>query len=555
MPMASSSLGRGLDLESVLALPCLAGARVVAGKAGLGRRMSRINVMEVPDIAAWVKPDELLLTTGYALRQELDTWAQVVADLAEAGLAGIAFKVGRYVEELPAGMLDEADRRGLPIIELPAEVAFDDVISQVLEAVLDNETSLLARGDEALRSLLEIVLTGGDLHLLCDGLVRILGGAVLVTAVGGEIVVEAGDPGLLDRARGLSCFDQEGFFHPSLVRQDRAGGPAAGGLHVAAERIVAGGVRHGHLVTVSEGRSQDEEHRHILERAAPVAALVITRAEAVAAVESKYRADFLRDVLTGRSGTPQRTLAHALSLGWDLERPLVVVVAQLDGLAEDNLVTADLRDLDARLTRAWTRAVATVDESAPVAGFSDEAVALLPVPSGVDHATVAGLAERIAEAARGDRTATLSRSFSVGVSRVVEQVGDLAAAYEQAHRALTIGRKVSGDGTVLSFDALGVYRLLALVDDPAELSSFAAETLGRLVTEPSPEHDDLLRTLSVLLDTGMNVAEAARMLHFHYNTLRNRITRIEAIVGPFTSDAQLRLRILLALQVLEMRGV
>lgn len=75
------------------------------------------------------------------------------------------------------------------------------------------------------------------------------------------------------------------------------------------------------------------------------------------------------------------------------------------------------------------------------------------------------------------------------------------------------------------------------------------------MTEPSPEHDDLLRTLSVLLDTGMNVAEAARLLHFHYNTLRNCILRIESIVGPFTSDAQLRLRILLALQVQEMRGV
>ncbi|MDI6909362.1 helix-turn-helix domain-containing protein [Nocardioides sp.] len=108
---------------------------------------------------------------------------------------------------------------------------------------------------------------------------------------------------------------------------------------------------------------------------------------------------------------------------------------------------------------------------------------------------------------------------------------------------------------MLAFDALGVYRLLALVEDPAELSSFAAEALGPLVTELSPEHDDLLRTLRVLLDTGMNVTESARLLHFHYNTLRYQITRIEALIGPFTTDAQLRLRILLALQVLEMRGV
>ena len=43
---------------------------------------------------------------------------------------------------------------------------------------------------------------------------------------------------------------------------------------------------------------------HLLERAATVAALAITKEQAVSAVESKYRAEFLRDALAGRAGTP-----------------------------------------------------------------------------------------------------------------------------------------------------------------------------------------------------------------------------------------------------------
>ncbi len=52
--------------------------------------MQRLNVMEVPDILAWVKPHELLLTTGYPLRNTPQSLGRLVADLDERGLAALA---------------------------------------------------------------------------------------------------------------------------------------------------------------------------------------------------------------------------------------------------------------------------------------------------------------------------------------------------------------------------------------------------------------------------------------------------------------------------------
>jgi hypothetical protein len=65
-----SAESAGLRVREVLAAPCLADARVLAGASGLDRIVSRLNVMEVPDILPWVKPNELLLTTGYPLRDD-----------------------------------------------------------------------------------------------------------------------------------------------------------------------------------------------------------------------------------------------------------------------------------------------------------------------------------------------------------------------------------------------------------------------------------------------------------------------------------------------------
>jgi PucR family transcriptional regulator, purine catabolism regulatory protein len=139
------------------------------------------------------------------------------------------------------------------------------------------------------------------------------------------------------------------------------------------------------------------------------------------------------------------------------------------------------------------------------------------------------------------------------VSRVAAGPAELPRAYEQARTAVRIGRRLQGPGARATFDQLGAYRLLALVPDSGELREYVGDVLGEL-SRDTAEAADLRHTLEVLIDTNGNVAETARRLHFHYNTLRYRIEKLERLVGPFTSNAALRLDLSLALRVRQMRG-
>jgi PucR family transcriptional regulator, purine catabolism regulatory protein len=540
---ASPPLTHAQPLREVLGVESLTGARVLAGEAGLDRPVERLNVMEVPDILPWVKPREFLLTTGYPLRAEPESLPQLVADLDAAGLSGLGIKLGRYLDGLPDGVLAVADDLGFPLVRLPDDVSFDEIFNEVLTGILNQQAEKLARSERIHRAFLQLVLRGQGLPEIVRDLADLLDGPAAIVGPDGEILASA-------RLEALGLVEV-GSPEPVLrLDLDPAAGSARAGdreLTCTAVAVSAGPRVHGHVVALGDGEAPTDDLM-ALENAATVAALAITKQMEVQAVEDKYRSDLMHDLLRGLED-PEDVRRRAVGFGWDLDRPLVALVLRLDDPPE--LVLPDEITRRAPLASAVRQLVHDRDPGAAVVRFSHEVVILTGAFAGEDgRARATAFARKLVrEASR-----SVDASASAGVSRPIEDIADVARGYDQALRALVIGRRIDGHDAVAHFDDLGAYRLLSLVEDRAELRSFADEVLGPLAAEDETAAD-LRRTLQVLLETGGNVAEAARRLHFHYNTLRYRIDKLESILGPFTSDARVRLDVHLALLVLSMRGL
>lgn len=433
----------------------------------------------------------------------------------------------------------------------------DDLGADVVR-LLDRQAAVIQREEDAHRILNRIVLAGGSLTELCTDLISVLGeegrAAAIVTTTDGRVLAEGGDEQALEYVHGLDCFDRTGRL---IVESEPVGVRTGGGERAqrVMVRILAGSGDLGRIAAFSMDRVLDEDDIHLLQRAATVAALAITKEQAVSAVESRYRGEFLRDALSGRTGREAEAIAHAESLGWNIDRPLVVVVAETDeNDDESHRSPEEVRALQQRFVRAWAQAVGSRDTTIPVAGFSQEVVALFPLPEEQDTATIMRSVGDVVRVVSGDGGGG-RRSFATGVSRPVRSLRDLPQAYEEALQAVSVGRQMHGPSSVAHFDDLGIYRLLSLIPDSTDLRRFVEESLGPLATDDSTENADLRRTLSVLIDTNMNVAETARVLFFHYNTLRYRIAKLERILGPFGSDPQLRLTLALALKIHEMKGI
>src|SRR6266540_7201099 len=547
---AAGALPRGPSIGELLRLPTLSSAEVLAGHSGLHRVVQRLNMMTVPDILPWVKENEFLLTTGYPLPRSAVELSELVTALDAHGLAALGVKFGKYIETLPQEMLRRADQLDFPIIDIPRHVGFDDILSQALTDIINRQSAVLERAEEIHRVFMRIVLEGGGLPEITDKLSQLIEGAVAVLDDDGRVLAASRLEEVAGSlaAAGLLAEDGRIVVGDALVPRTRV--LASGGVRWAVAPVLAGSMRHGRVLAVEGERPLQHDVLIALERAAIVIALDATKKLAVSAVERKFQSDFLHELLSGRAQDAREVLSRSRSLGWDLDRPLVVVVAELEPGQGGARAGIEEQRSRARLADAWASAVRDCDPGAAVAGFATELVAIVGVPDRRDLTEAAmPLAQSIAAGlARRSRQA-----LSFGVSRAVATPIELATAYDQATKAMQIGRRVHGRGAVTRFDSLGVFRLLSLIDDAEELRSFAFESLGPLLVLDPTERDDLLRTLEALVECNLNVARAARRLYFHYNTLRYRITKLERLLGPFTTNPNLCLQIELALQIIHIR--
>jgi hypothetical protein len=126
-----------IPVEIMLKLPEMAGVSVVAGAAGLRREISSVNVMEVPDFSKYLKSGELLVTTMYPIRNNEAMQRRLIPLLIEKGVAALALAPLHEHDLIPSFMINQADEMGLPLLKLPYEISFDELINTVLNSIIE----------------------------------------------------------------------------------------------------------------------------------------------------------------------------------------------------------------------------------------------------------------------------------------------------------------------------------------------------------------------------------------------------------------------------------
>lgn len=124
---ASDEVLKVADLVSTASL----NVRVLAGEAGIGREVLWAHSCELSDPERWLGPHELLMTVGLCVPAEPEEQAAFVGRLDDAGLAGIMIGDHDTAPAITRPLLEEADRRGFPVLSVVSETPFAVVARHV----------------------------------------------------------------------------------------------------------------------------------------------------------------------------------------------------------------------------------------------------------------------------------------------------------------------------------------------------------------------------------------------------------------------------------------
>lgn len=105
----------------------------------INSQITGVNVIDNPDVTQWVKPGEVVLTTGYFFANDPRLQTNVVMNLKTVGCSALCIKLKRFFPELPKTLLETASHAGLPIIDLPPEYSFSELTQVIHERINDQK--------------------------------------------------------------------------------------------------------------------------------------------------------------------------------------------------------------------------------------------------------------------------------------------------------------------------------------------------------------------------------------------------------------------------------
>lgn len=550
----------GISLEKLLTLDTLHGSKILAGATGISKRITKVNVMEVPDIIEWVSQGEFLITTAYSIKDNIKVLLELIPKLNTKGVAGLGIKVGRYVSELPNDIIELADKLGFPIIEVPFSVSHTDLISGIFTEVSNDQMNMLIKIDKFNREVMKIMMKGGSLKEIARKLYDNIGNSLAIyenMSDSCEIICNEEDRNIIDNIiyEHISLkyieeinYDDEGNYkvHKDEIRERT--------VERVVIPIVIENVEYGCIFIWLDKKDLTPLDNMLIESYVHVIALDFVKKRSLYNMESNYKLEFFDDLLSDNENRQKRAIERAKTFNFykTLKYTVITILLKdiqpLNNLAIDNASSSqgsisDLLFITDRIAKIHRERIVYVDKS-------DRILILYGSErsknSQIIKSEVINFCENILQAALKKFN---ENNLTIGIGRSYDRAEELYKSYGQS-KLIVENLCNTNVRSIKHYDDLGLYRILAFEGLQGELIQFCDDTIKPLIEYDKINNSELIKTLKIYFECDGNMKKISEKMYMHYNTIIYRVQQIKDITGLDLENGDSRLNLEIALKAM-----
>jgi purine catabolism regulator len=528
-------------LEDVLRFALPLGTSLSAGDPETAINWA-VTVRAQPPAFPDIYGGELALVSMDVLRSYDNriTLGEVVQSLAEVGVGGVA-----VAGDVSQSAVTVADENSVALLMLPDDVGSLAAIERAVNKLILNQSAQLTeRAMEIQRQLTRLAAENRDLNSLLQVMARSAAKPVVIHDDAGvrmaQVYPSVGRRGMSGRSmlQNLPYNEFQKWLNDEAPQSQGviAKSPIGYTTVLQVEKRVAG-----YLSLVDKVDDLDDFDRLVLSYGADVCAIEMAKNRAIATAVEQARGDWVQMWLSGTPADDDLLATRAHQAGFNSETQYLVTVFRA---ITDNGQSLPLESLISLVRDDMTRRKI----EGAVGQYVDVIVALYPIDGTSQTSRVRSTIEEVREQLA---MRTPSGLVAAGISRPCEGLTDLREAYREAKDAVSIAYELGDHEQTTFYGDLKLYQLLLSLKERnlEQLSRFYQDTLGPLVEHDERKQSDLIRTLNGFFRANGNLAQAAKDLDVHRNTLVYRLDRISELTDLDMNDSDNRLILHLALKL------
>ncbi|GEN83749.1 PucR family transcriptional regulator [Sporosarcina luteola] len=539
-------------VKDLLTMEPMKNAEVLVGQNYIQNVIEGVTVMEGPDIAKWIKGGEVILTSLYSIRNFTEKeLKEFIAKLAEKRVSALIIK--KFSSRITNQLLTASEKYRMPIILLPQEVPFVDVMYPIMGELFNNQVVKLQYYKEIHDRFTALSLAGKGIEQIIYTLEELIGNPVALFDRNFSCIIST-SPELekFEMVEKVHFYEQtSGIKYPhyrQIVKYPELENSKGHQIVVPIETMNHNKM---YLFIGEINQSLGELDLIAVENAATSLSLELVKQFAVAEVEKKYKNDLIEELISGKIQSIDAIYEKANVIGWDFTGAFAAVIFHINRL--DSMVKQNGGYSDRSLFLV-NEAIHHYLPNGIISTKSNQFIVLWKVENKSKKDTL--WLNEIKQTSKKIQTLIKKQvndiDVQIGIGHAVSDILDIPKSYREAHDALELGRTLNGLESITAFSELGIFRLLRHIEDSSTLNQFIPDSLRELLEYQQANHLDLLVTLITFLECNQNATQTAKLLFVHYKTVVYRLERIKEITGMDFDDSEEMLSVRVGLKIYEL---